>query len=53
MVQQNIGEMNHFDMSKGLMKSFRDEKVKESLGRRRSSGLGMTVYEKNAIKKIS
>ena len=46
MVQQNIGEMNHYDLGKDLVKDFSEEKVKSTMNRRRSSGLGMSVYEK-------
>ena len=49
--------MQQYDMGSGLLKSFADEKVKSSMmsgsGRRRSTGLGMSVYEKNAVKKMS
>ena len=46
MVQQNIGEMSHYDIGKDLVKDFSEEKVKSTMNRRRSSGLGMSVYEK-------
>ena len=49
--------MQQYDIGSGLLKSFGDEKVKASMmtksGRRRSTGLGMSVYEKNAVKKMS
>lgn len=55
MVRQNIGEMKQYDIGSGLLKGFSDEKVGTSMNRsnrRRSTGLGMSVYEKNAVKKM-